>query len=88
MLSAWCGCWIAGELHRVAVSTVEAESLRDVVRAREDLRGDLMSARHRVSKLLFRHDVRFRWKGAQLDSAACAVVVDGALRSARDASGV
>jgi transposase len=29
------------------------------VRAREDLRGDLMSARHRVAKLLLRHDVRF-----------------------------
>jgi transposase len=50
---------IAGELHRVAVPTVEAESLRDLVRAREDLRGDLMSARHRVAKLLLRHDVRF-----------------------------
>jgi transposase len=50
---------IAGELHRVAVPTIEAESLRDLVRAREDLRGDLMSARHRVTKLLLRHDVRF-----------------------------
>src|SRR6188472_210103 len=50
---------IAGELHRVAVPTVEAEGLRDLVRAREDLRGDLMSARHRVAKLLLRHDVRF-----------------------------
>ena len=50
---------MAGELHRVAVPTVAAEGLRDLVRAREDLRGDLMSARHRVSKLLLRHDVRF-----------------------------
>lgn len=50
---------MAGELHPVAVPSVEAESLRDLVRAREDLRGDLMSARHRVSKLLLRHDVRF-----------------------------
>ena len=49
---------VAGELHRVSVP-IEAESLRDLVRAREDLRGDLMSARHRVSKLLLRHDVRF-----------------------------
>ena len=38
---------------------VEAEGLRDLVRAREDLRGELMSARHRVRKLLLRHDVRF-----------------------------
>src|SRR5215211_9372534 len=53
---------IAGELHRVAVPTIEAESLRDLVRAREDLRGDLISARHRVAKLLLRHDVRFGGK--------------------------
>jgi transposase len=50
---------MAGELHAVAVPSVEAESLRDLVRAREDLRGDLMSARHRAAKLLLRHDVRF-----------------------------
>jgi transposase len=50
---------MAGELHRVTVPCVEAESLRDLVRAREDLRGDLMSARHRVAKLLLRHDVHF-----------------------------
>jgi len=53
------------------VPSIEAESLRDLVRAREDLRGDLMSARHRVSKLLLRHDVRFEgternWTGAHL----------------------
>ena len=56
---------VAGELHRVAVPTIEAESLRDLVRAREDLRGDLMSARHRVAKLLLRHDVRFEHPGTQ-----------------------
>ena len=49
----------AGELHRVAVPSVEAEALRDLVRAREDLRGDLMRARHRLAKLLLRHEVRF-----------------------------
>ena len=32
----------------------ELEALRDLVRAREDLRGDLMSARHRIGKLLLR----------------------------------
>ncbi len=32
----------------------ELEALRDLVRAREDLRGDLMAARHRISKLLLR----------------------------------
>ena len=50
---------LAGELHAVAVPSVEEESLRDLVRAREDLRGDLMRARHRMAKLLLRHDVRF-----------------------------
>ena len=46
-------------LHAVRVPTLEEESLRDLVRAREDLRGDLMRARHRLSKLLLRHDVRY-----------------------------
>ena len=49
----------AGELHRVVVPSVEAEALRDLVRAREDLRGDLMRARHRLAKLLLRHEIRF-----------------------------
>jgi transposase len=49
----------AGELRRVAVPAVEEEALRDLVRAREDLRGDLMRARHRLAKLLLRHEVRF-----------------------------
>ena len=46
-------------LHAVRVPTVEEEALRDLVRAREDLRGDLMRARHRLAKLLLRHEVRF-----------------------------
>jgi transposase len=48
-----------GALHAVRVPTPEEEALRDLVRAREDLRGDLMRARHRLSKFLLRHDVRF-----------------------------
>jgi transposase len=48
-----------GGLHAVRVPSPEEESLRDLVRAREDLRGDLMRARHRLSKLLLRHDVRY-----------------------------
>ena len=43
----------------VRVPGDEEEALRDLVRAREDLRGDLMRARHRLSKLLLRHDVRY-----------------------------
>ena len=46
-------------LHPVRVPGVEEEALRDLVRAREDVRGDLMRARHRLSKLLLRHDVRY-----------------------------
>ena len=44
-------------LHPVRVPSGEEEALRDVVRAREAVRGDLMRARHRLSKLLLRHDV-------------------------------
>src|SRR5438477_3720575 len=46
-------------LHAVRVPGNEEEAIRDLVRAREDLRGDLMCARHRLSKLLLRHDVRY-----------------------------
>ena len=46
-----------GEITPVAVPTVEQESARDLVRAREDCRGDLMCARHRLSKLLVRHGI-------------------------------
>ena len=46
-------------LHPVRVPSSQEEALRDLVRAREDIRGDLMRARHRMSKLLLRHDVRF-----------------------------
>ena len=44
-------------LHAVRVPTIEEEALRDLVRAREDVRGDLMRARQRLSKLLLRHDI-------------------------------
>jgi len=46
-------------LHAVRVPSVEEEALRDLVRAREDLRGDLMRARQRLGKLLLRHDIRY-----------------------------
>jgi transposase len=41
-----------GELPAVRVPTVAEEAARDLVRAREDARADLMRARHRLSKLL------------------------------------
>jgi transposase len=61
---------MAGELHPVRVPSRSEEALRDLVRAREDLRGDLMRARHRVGKLLLRHDLRFdgnNWTQAHRD---------------------
>jgi len=50
-------------LHSVWVPSAEEEALRDLVRAREDVRGDLMRARHRMGKLLLRHDVRYDGAG-------------------------
>ena len=44
-----------GELVAVRVPDPDEEAARDLVRAREDARGDLMRARHRLSKLLLRH---------------------------------
>jgi hypothetical protein len=41
----------------VTVPSVEHEQLRDVVRCREDIRVDLMRARHRLSKFLLRHEI-------------------------------
>ena len=73
-----------GEIVAVTVPSVQQEAARDLVRAREDVRGDLMSARHRLSKLLLRqgfvysggnawtdkHDVWLRHTGAQLSAPA------------------
>jgi transposase len=50
-------------LHAVRVPSSEEEALRDLVRAREDVRGDLMRARHRIGKLLLRHDIAFDGPG-------------------------
>lgn len=46
-----------GQIVEVTVPSPEQEAARDLVRAREDCRGDLMSARHRVSKLLLRQGI-------------------------------
>jgi len=45
------------EVTSVAIPTVDREAARDLVRAREDCRGDMMRARHRLSKLLLRHGI-------------------------------
>jgi transposase len=55
----------------VCVPTVGAEAARDLVRAREQCRGDLMRARHRVSKMLLRYGLIYSggsaWTGLHLD---------------------
>jgi len=57
-----------GEVTAVAVPSAGQEAARDLVRAREDARGDLMRARHRLSKLLLRHGIVYSggqaWTGA------------------------
>jgi transposase len=48
-----------GELTPVRIPDPADEAARDLVRAREDARADLMRARHRLSKLLLRHGVLY-----------------------------
>jgi transposase len=45
------------DITSVVVPSVAQEAARDLVRAREDCRGDLMRARHRLSKMLLRHGI-------------------------------
>lgn len=51
----------AGDLVAVRVPTPTEEAARDLTRAHEDARTDLMTARHRASKLLLRHGIL--WSG-------------------------
>ena len=50
---------LAGKLHPVRVPGREEEALRDLIRAREAVRVDLVRCRHRLSKLLLRRGIRF-----------------------------
>jgi len=68
-----------GELVAVRVPDPHEEAARDLVRAREDARGDLMRARHRLSKLLLRH-------GLVYEAAAWTLAHDAWLRRQRFAS--
>ena len=54
----------AGELRFAFVPSVADEQFRDVIRAIEDCRGDLMRGRHRLSKFLLRRDVRWTGPGS------------------------
>jgi transposase len=56
-----------GEITGIRIPTVVEEDARDLVRAREATRADLMRARHRASKLLLRHGIVYpggkTWNG-------------------------
>ncbi|HEY1457937.1 MAG TPA: IS110 family transposase [Solirubrobacteraceae bacterium] len=54
----------AGELSFAFVPTVQDEYFRDLIRAIEDVRGDLMRARHRLGKFLLRRGERFPGPGS------------------------
>src|ERR671930_2216036 len=60
----------AGELSFVFVPSVQDEHFRDLVRCIEDIRGDLMRARHRLGKFLLRHGHRYQagttWTGMHM----------------------
>jgi transposase len=58
----------AGQLRPVTVPSAELEPLRDLVRAREDLRGDLMGVRHRIGKMLLRRGLVYGGPGHPWES--------------------
>jgi transposase len=79
------------EITAVAIPSVDQEAARDLVRAREECRGDLMRARHRLSKLLLRHGIVYydgdAWTGkhdAWLRRTALPQLSDRATRLAFD----
>ena len=80
------------EVTSVSIPSVSQEAARDLVRAREDCRGDLMRARHRLSKLLLRHGIVYYggqgWTGAHdqwLRTVAAPQLRSAATRMAFDA---
>jgi transposase len=54
----------AGDLTLVRVPPLEHEQVRDLVRCREDVRGDLMRVRHRIGKFLLRRELYYPGRGA------------------------
>ncbi len=75
----------------VTIPSPEQEAARDLVRAREDCRGDLMAVRHRISKLLLRQGIVYyggqAWtgkhelwlRGQRFDAAGLQLAYDAAL---------
>ncbi len=73
----------AGELRFAFVPSVADEQFRDLTRSIEDVRGDLMRARHRLSKFLLRRGERYGGPGrawtASPSSLAAGTPVRGSL---------
>jgi transposase len=79
------------EIVEVEIPSVEQEAARDLYRAREDCRQDLMAARNRLSKLLLRRGIVYyggtpwsfhhqRWlRGQRFNDPASTMVYDTAL---------
>ena len=61
----------AGELSFAFVPSIEDERFRDLMRAIEDVRGDLMRARHRLGKFLLRHGERYPGPGRAWTPSIC-----------------
>ena len=53
-------CLMAGSLTAITVPSPRVEAARELVRAHDACRRDLMNARHRVSKMLLRHSRVYR----------------------------
>jgi len=80
-----------GQITEVTVPSTGQEAARDLVRAREDCRGDLMTARHRISKLLLRQGIVYyggqAWtgkhelwlRGQRFDNPALSMAFEAAL---------
>jgi len=61
------GLYRAGDLTGIRVPSREEEAIRDLVRLREDLKQDVLRARHRLSKFLLRQGRTYEghsWTGA------------------------
>ncbi len=86
---------LAGSLTEVRVPPVEVEAAREITRAHDAVRRDLMTARHRVSKLLLRHGRVYpeastwtvahrRWLARQQFDQAATAIAFGDLLAAVD----
>jgi hypothetical protein len=78
------GSIFASSLRACRVPRVEEERFRDLVRARADLRADLMRARHRLSKLLLGDEASSTPAPRQaVDAAVSALAGDSRVRRSR-----